>query len=159
MNLYKLSGKYNELQNRDDLDEDTVRDTLEAIDDSFNEKANNIAGWIENNDEEINGLDKLIKQRQERKKHLKNLNKNLNAYLTGGMKAKGVKHLNFDDKRLSLRNYRQSVIIPNINEIPEEYITEKVEKKADKKKAYQDLKAGNKIKGMDLQNNERTRIE
>ena len=72
MNLFELNEKYRELEQRDDLDPETLKDTLDSINDDREVKLDNIANWIENNQADIDFLDKKIKQLQSDKKSLVN---------------------------------------------------------------------------------------
>ena len=46
MNLFQLGQQYEELAQREDLDPTLLADTLDSIDDTWTEKANNVAKWI-----------------------------------------------------------------------------------------------------------------
>ncbi|MDV2576929.1 siphovirus Gp157 family protein [Lactiplantibacillus plantarum] len=58
MNLYEMATNYRDLTNRDDLNPDTIADTLDALTDSMNVKVDNIASWIDENQANIDFLDK-----------------------------------------------------------------------------------------------------
>lgn len=82
MNLYEMATNYRDLTNRDDLNPDTIADTLDALTDSMNVKVDNIASWIDENQANIDFLDKKMKSFREEKQRLKNLNGRLNHYLS-----------------------------------------------------------------------------
>ena len=106
MNLFELNEKYHELEQRDDLDPETLKDTLDSINDSREVKLDNIANWIENNQADIDFLDKKIKQLQADKKSLVNRTKSLMEYMTTAIDDSGLKELKTENHILKPRNYR-----------------------------------------------------
>lgn len=56
------------------------------------------------------------------------------------------------------RDYKASVVVDKLADLPKEYITYIEDVKADKKKLYEDLKAGTKISGAHLKANRGTTI-
>ena len=69
-NLFELNDQFRELSQRDDLDPTVMKDTLDAIEDSRDQKLDNIASWIDNNNADLDWLTKRIKELQERKSFL-----------------------------------------------------------------------------------------
>ena len=57
------------------------------------------------------------------------------------------------------RNYKASVVIDKLADLPKEYITYIEDVKANKKKLYEDLKAGTEINGAHLKANRGTTIK
>ena len=53
MNLFELGQQYSALADREDLDPTVLADTLYSIDDTWSDKANNIARWIESLDSDV----------------------------------------------------------------------------------------------------------
>ena len=47
MNLFKLNQNYAQLEEREDLDEKVLKDTLDSLADARDEKLDNLARWIE----------------------------------------------------------------------------------------------------------------
>ena len=47
MKLYELTSRYNEILDRDDLDEETLKNALDDVNDEIGEKAENIAKMIQ----------------------------------------------------------------------------------------------------------------
>lgn len=159
MNLFELNEKYRELEQRDDLDEATLKDTLDSINDSREIKLDNIANWIENNQADIDFLDKKIKQLREEKQALSNKNNSLMEYMTTAIDDSGMKELKTENHILKPRNYRASVYISNEKDIPSEYIEVKTEEKVNKKALYEALKNGETINGAELKPNRKTVIK
>ena len=148
MNLFELNEKYRELEQRDDLDPETLKDTLDSINDSREVKLDNIANWIEKNQAQIDFLDKKIKQLQADKKSLANRTKSLMAYMTTAIDDSGLKELKTENHILKPRNYRASVYISDEKEIPSEFIKFKAVESIDKKSIYELLKNGKTVRGL-----------
>ena len=159
MNLFELNEKYRELEQRDDLDSETLKDTLDSISDSREVKLDNIANWIENNQANIDFLDKKIKQLREEKQILSNKNKSLMEYMTTAIDDSGLKELKTKNHILKPRNYRASVYISDEKEIPSEFIKFKAVESIDKKSIYELLKNGETVRGAELKPNRKTVIK
>ena len=159
MNLFELNEKYRELEQRDDLDSETLKDTLDSINDSREVKLDNIANWIESNQADIDFLDKKIKQLQANKKSLVNRTKSLMEYMTTAIDNSGLKELKTENHILKPRNYRASVYISNEKEIPSEFIKFKAVESIDKKSIYELLKNGETVRGAELKPNRKTVIK
>lgn len=159
MNLFELNEKYRELEQRDDLDPETLKDTLDSINDSREVKLDNIANWIENNQADIDFLDKKIKQLQTDKKSLVNRTKSLMEYMTTAIDDSGLKELKTENHILKPRNYRASVYISNEKDIPSEFVKFKAVETIDKKAIYELLKNGETVRGAELKPNRKTVIK
>ena len=159
MNLFELNEKYRELEQRDDLDPETLKDTLDSINDSREVKLDNIANWIEKNQAQIDFLDKKIKQLQADKKSLANRTKSLMAYMTTAIDDSGLKELKTENHILKPRNYRASVYISDEKEIPSEFVKFKAVETIDKKAIYELLKNGETVRGAELKPNRKTVIK
>lgn len=159
MNLFELNEKYRELEQRDDLDSETLKDTLDSINDSREVKLDNIANWIEKNQAQIDFLDKKIKQLQADKKSLVNRTKSLMEYMTTAIDDSGLKELKAENHILKPRNYRASVYISDEKEIPSEFIKFKAVESIDKKSIYELLKNGETVRGAELKPNRKTVIK
>lgn len=159
MNLFELNEKYRKLEQRDDLDPETLKDTLDSINDSREVKLDNIANWIENNQADIDFLDKKIKQLQADKKSLVNRTKSLMEYMTTAIDDSGLKELKTENHILKPRNYRASVYISNEKDIPSEFMKFKAVETIDKKAIYELLKNGETVRGAELKPNRKTVIK
>lgn len=159
MNLFELNEKYRELEQRDDLDPETLKDTLDSISDIREVKLDNIANWIENNQADIDFLDKKIKQLQAEKKSLINRTKSLMEYMTTAIDDSGLKELKTENHILKPRNYRASVYISNEKDIPSEFVKFKAVETIDKKAIYELLKNGETVRGAELKPNRKTVIK
>lgn len=160
MNLFQLGQQYQELAGREDLDPTVLTDTLDSIDDTWTEKANNIAKWIESLDADVEWLTKKKRSISDELTYRKNLRANLMTYLTSAIDDRGLKEVHTDDYILRPRNYKASVVISNPDKLPMTFVhTEtKTISRPDKKALYAALKAGQEVPAAKLVPNRRTVI-
>lgn len=159
MNLFELNEKYRELEQRDDLEPEMIKDTLDSISDSREVKLDNIATWIEKNKSQIDWLDDKIKQLQLIKKALTNKNASLMDYITTAIDDAGIKQLQTENHILKPRNYRASVSIIDEKNIPSEFIEIETKEKVNKTAIYKALKNGESVSGAELKPNRKTVIK
>ncbi|MGO3900319.1 MAG: siphovirus Gp157 family protein [Lactiplantibacillus argentoratensis] len=159
MNLYEMATNYRDLTNRDDLNPDTIADTLDALTDSMNVKVDNIASWIDENQANIDFLDKKMKSFREEKQRLKNLNGRLNHYVADTLDQAGIKKLTTDQHLVSVRNYRASTVISSPGLLTADYVKEVHEYQPDKTAIYKALSAGKNVPGAHLEPNRKAVIK
>lgn len=162
MNLFELGQQYQELADREDLDPTVLADTLDSIDDTWSEKANNIARWIESLESDIDWLTKKKRSISDELTYRKNLRANLMTYLTSAIDDRGLKEVHTDDYILRPRNYKQRTVIDDESKIPPEYRNyEKYEGMFDVKKTnvYKALKDGKQVPGAHLEPNRKVMIK
>ncbi|MBU9788931.1 siphovirus Gp157 family protein [Lentilactobacillus sp. G22-6] len=157
--LYNLASTYQELQSRDDLDPEAIKDTLDSINDSMADKIDNIASWIDSNNSDIDFLAKKIKFLQQSKKSLENKNKSLNQYIVDSLDQANLKKIKTDNHIVTTRNYRASTVIEDIHDLPVDYIEHVVTDKPKKTEIYQKLKAGEDVPGARLVPNRKAVIK
>ena len=88
-----------------------------------------------------------------------NKKKRLNQYITDVIDGAGIKELVTKEHIFKPRNFKDSVVVDKLADLPKEYITYIEDVKADKKKLYADLKAGTEISGAHLKANRGTTIK
>ena len=162
MNLFELNDQYKRLKDRDDLDPTVLSDTLDSINDDRQQKWDNIATWIDNNNADIDWIDQRIKDLREKKQYLKNQSNNLMTYLTDSLDDAGFKKVTTDHHMLSARNFRASTIIDDEDKIPAKYRDyAKYQGMFDVKKSdlYKALKAGEQVPGAHLRPNRKVMIK
>ncbi|MCG0912369.1 RNA helicase [Lactiplantibacillus plantarum] len=159
MNLYEMATNYRDLTNRDDLDPDTVVDTLDALTDSMNVKIDNIASWIDENQADIEFVKKRIKDLQAEKKRLDGLNDRLNGYLADTLDQAGIKKLTTDQHIISVRNYRASTVVNDPEKLTADFVKEVHEYQPDKAAIYKALSAGKNVPGAHLEPNRKAVIK
>ena len=88
-----------------------------------------------------------------------NKKKRLNRYITEVIDGAGIKELVTSEHIFRPRDYKPSVVVDKLADLPKEYITYIEDVKANKKKLYEDLKAGTEINGAHLKANRGTTIK
>lgn len=162
MNLFELGQQYQALADREDLDPTVLADTLDSIDDTWSDKANNIARWIESLDSDVDWLMKKKRSISDELSYRKNLRQNLMTYLTDAIDERGLKEVHTDDYILRPRNYKQRTVIDDEDKIPGEYRNyAKYQGMYDIKKndVYKALKDGKNVPGAHLEPNRSTVIK
>lgn len=153
--LYELTGDLLALEDLD-LDSDTLSDTLEAINGEFNDKAIGILKFTENMNSDIESIDSEIKRLQARKKAIENRKARLRDYLLHNMEASGITKIECPFFTASVRKGVESVEITDLDSLPDEYVSVKVETKPDKSAIKRELKAGKEIQGATLKRGNNT---
>lgn len=153
MKLYELSDAYKELLEREDLDPQAVVDTLDAIKDEIEIKADGIASVI----------DELQSSAERKKAKAKDWNESAKAdlqraqwlkqYLTPELDNAGIKKVETDNHLLRVRNFKASTVIDDFDSLPDDYKLTKTEIVGDKVGIYQALKAGKTVPGARLKDN------
>lgn len=161
-NLFQLNDQFKELSQRDDLDPTILADTLDAIEDTWTDKVNNIANWIESLDADVDWLTKKKRSISDELTYRKNLRNNLMVYLTSAIDDRGLKEVRTDNFILRPRSYRQRTVIEDENKIPTEYRNyEKYQGMfdVDKSAIYRALKDGKQVPGAHLKPNRKVMIK
>ena len=156
MNLFELNEQYQQLADRDDLDPTVLVDTLDSINDAWNDKLNNIAKWCESLDSDIDFLTKKKRSISDELTYRKNLRSNLMTYMTEAIDERGLKEVHTEDFILRPRNYKQRTVIDDEGKIPPEYRNyEKYQGifDVDKAAVYKALKDGANVPGAHLKKN------
>ena len=159
MKLYELTDAYKQVLSDDELDPQTVYDTLDAIKDDIKVKADGIASLI---DELQNSAERKKKKAQMwRESAVVDANKAawLKRYLTEELDNAEIKKLETDNHILRVQNRKQSVYVPDVDKLPFDYIHKKTTLQPDKTKIYYALKAGKEVPGASLKDNRSTSID
>ncbi len=159
MNLFELGQQYQALADREDLDPTVLADTLDSIDDTWSDKANNIARWIESLDSDVDWLMKKKRSISDELSYRKNLRQNLMTYLTDAIDERGLKEVHTDDYILRPRNYKQRTIIDDEDKVPAEFKHTNEVVAVDKTAVYKALKNGEEVPGAHLKPNRKTNIK
>ena len=159
MNLFEMNSKYRELEENEELDATTLKDTLDAINDAREVKLDNLASWIEKNKAQIDWATKRVKDLQAKKVALTNLNKSLQEYMTAALDDAGLKELQTKNYILKPRNYRASTVVWSLDELPDTFKDSKTEVFAKKTEIYKALSASEDVPGAYLKPNRGTTIK
>lgn len=152
-NLLNINERYIAFLDRatdpesDALDDITIADTLEALDDEFEDKADNIALLTKQIDGNINMLKKYKDDIDKKIKRHENTKKSIKDWLY--FNAKQVGKTKFKTNRFSYYSQKHvSVVIDKVDDLPDTFV--KTEKSANKTMISKSLKAGTEIKGAHL---------
>ena len=151
--LYELTGELLEIENmisEEDITADQAKDTLEALEMEFNEKAINTVKVIENFKPSIDVIDQQIKKLQAKKKALQNKQESLREYLRSNMEACEITKIECPFFSITLKKPSQAVQIDNENALPDEFVTVKTTTAPDKKAILAALKKGEQVEGASL---------
>lgn len=156
MNLYELGDNYRAIQEMD-LDEETLRDTLDSIIGEAEPKAENIVKWIKN----LKGENIAIKEEETRLKNKRITNENkikaLNLYLEDFLKNSGLTRLKTGLFTLSIQNNPPSVEIHDATLIPPQFLIAQMPQ-IDKTAIKELLKQGVEIPGATLKQTKGLRV-
>ena len=151
--LYELTGQYLEIYNLE-IDDETKLDTIESL--GLNEEIEaKLIRNLEADKQIYKEEEQRFKEKKERTdKKIERLKRDLQASMeiTGKTKIKGELFT------ISVQNSKASVVVDE-KALLKKYWTKKVTESPNKKKLYELLSAGEKIKGATLQENRSLRIK
>lgn len=156
--LYKLAADYNHVIDlADQLDEGTLKDTLDSIEEVFDDKVENIAKAIK----EIEGQADMIKAEKDRlakrEQTMRNNAKSMKRYVQEQMDAVGKKKIQGELLTVAIQRNAPSIRIESDENIPESFYIPQPSK-LDKTQLKQELKQGLAIHGVELIQTESVRI-
>ena len=158
MNVFELNNAIKTIKEKD-LDPETLKDTLESLELPRNEKLDNVATWIEENNMKLQWLKEKKHQLSDVETSIKNQNERLQEFLTKAIDDSGYKEIQTENHILKPRNYKDSVIVEATEKLPIDYIVCSEVVKPNKKLIYEDLKKGKSIRGAHLKSNRKTVIK
>jgi len=151
MKFYEIAKSYNQLLDLSEtLDPEVLKDTLEAIQENFEEKSINITKIIKMNEAEVDVIETEIKRLKERQQVINNSNDRLKSYLYTHMTATGIDKIKSPLFTLSITKNPPKTNVIDENLIPIDYKTFKTVISVDKKQILADLKEGKEIEGVKL---------
>lgn len=156
--LYKLADNYNQVvEMADELDDGTLKDTLDSIEETFDDKVENIAKSIK----EIEGQADIVKAEKDRltkrEKTMRNNAKSMKTYLQEQMEAIGKRKVHGELLTVAIQKNSPSVKIESEQYIPEGFYVPQPSK-LDKTELKNELKNGLEIAGVELVQTESVRI-
>lgn len=159
MKLYELSTQYAQLvdmmeaaqvEGSEQLDAEILRDTLDAIEEAFEAKADNIARIMAQLTATEEAIKAEVKRLSERAAIIGKQRESLKGYLFASMEAAKRDKFKTAFYNFTIRNNPASVQIVDESLIPAEYIREIVERKTDKKAIAEAIKSGSEVAGCTL---------
>ena len=150
-NLYDISEKYArlvEMSLEDDQPEsmkEAIKNTLEVIEEDLNTKGINIAHVLYSYDNDINVIKAERARLAEKIRTITNYQEGLKAYLRDNMNRCGITKIKSPLFSVSIGKPSKSVVIDDIDRVPDNYIRLKKEPK--KSEIKQAIKDGHTIPG------------
>lgn len=156
MNLYELSQNYLAVQDMD-LEPETLKDTLDSIEEAFEVKAENIAKWIRNLEADKKAFEEEEKRFKEKKQAADNRIKSLKLYLEDNMRLTGKTKFKAGFFSFAIQNNPPSVEVFDEALIPKQFLIEQPVK-IDRAGIKELLKAGEEVPGAELKHSSGLRI-
>lgn len=148
--LHVLTGELLELARNEDLPPDAIRDTIEAIQGTIEEKAKSLADWSLDMDGDIEKIDAAIDRLAQRKKHIQARKESLIEYIKSNMEASGIKKISCPLFTITYVEGPDVVEIIEEAEIPDDYVNVKTTIIPDKNLIKKALKDGYEVAGARL---------
>lgn len=156
MNLYELSQNYLAVQDMD-LEPETLKDTLDSIEEAIEVKAENIAKWIRNLEADKKAFEEEEKRFKEKKQAADNRIKSLKLYLEDNMRLTGKTKFKAGFFSFAIQNNPPSVEVFDEALIPKQFLIEQPVK-IDRAGIKELLKAGEEVPGAELKHSSGLRI-
>lgn len=130
-----------------DMQGDQLTECLDSIEDSFDEKANNIVKLVSSLSVDVDGIDKELKRLQAMKKSITNNQERLKEYLRYNMEVTGISKIKHSLFSITLGKPTVTAEIVDIDFLPDSFVSTDIVMKADKKAILKALKDGEDIPG------------
>ena len=158
--LYELADDFKDaLENLTDLDDQAVIDTLESLEGEFKLKSTNVAKYIKNLENILDGMKESESNMRQRRVSLEKKIHHMREYLRNNLEKSGIKQIDAPDISISMQKNPYKVVINNENEIPEDFIDTKETKTVNKEKIKEALKDGKEVPGCELVQENRITIK
>lgn len=158
MKLYELTENYNQvLEMAEQLDAETLTDTLDSIDEAIEIKVENTAKVVRSLEGNVDAIESEIKRLTAKKSTLNNNIKGIKSYMQESMEQVGKDKIKGQLFNIGIQNNPQGVNIIDENKINLDYFIEQ-SSKLDKKLLLADLKEGKKVEGAEIQQTRSLRI-
>lgn len=162
--LYQLSAEYQQVANKlmeSDLDEVTIKDTLESISGDLEAKAVNVAMFIRNLEASAEQIKLEEKAMADRRKALESKAEQVKTYLKTNMQACGITKIESPYFALTIKKNPHKLVIDDATAIPKELYVypEPPAPYPDNAKIKDILKNGDIVNGAHLEQDERLEIK
>ena len=161
MQLYEISNQYQEAFNQlqeMELDEQTISDSLSLIQDDFDSKAVNVAGFIKNLEVDIKAMKEAEEAIYARRKAVEDKIYNIKEYLKSNMERCGSTYIHHPQFDIKLKKCPPSIEVLNEEIIPKEYLRKIISAVPDKNRIKEAFAGGIQVLGC-LFRNDKTRLE
>jgi len=151
MQLYKMTSDIKALHDMDDLDPETLADTLDGMLVEFEEKGVAIMALSANWQADIAAVSSEIERLTSIKKSMSAKTDKLKDYLRFNMEESGINKISSELFTASLRKASDIVSIVDMDLLPDEFVSVKTSIQADKVAIKKALKEGVDIPGAKLE--------
>ena len=149
MRLYELTAQWaNLLELAEQVEPEALKDTLDSIEDAFDDKVENTAKVIKSLEADVESIENEVRRLTARKSALKNNVVNLKQYLQDEMEKVGKTKVKGSLFNVGIQNNPPSLRLAEEFE-NQRYLVEVIPK-YDKKAILADLKAGKEIDGAEV---------
>ena len=147
--LYELTQNYlSVMEMAEEMDTDTLNDTLESIEEEIHDKAENIAKLVKNLNADVDALKSEEKRLADRRKSLENKVTHLKEYLQNQLEVAGLDKVKRPTLTVSIQNNPPSVKVLDEKLLSDYMIPQ--DPKLDKKAILTALKEGQEVNGAEL---------
>lgn len=158
MKLYELTSSYQQvLEIAEQLDAETLKDTLDAIEDAIETKVENTAFVIKSLEANAKIIDEEIKRLQAMKGTQQNNIKSLKLYVQNAMEQVGLEKVQGELIKVAIQNNPASLEVLDESVIPKDFFIEQPAK-LDKTALKDLLKSGEEVEGARLNRTRSIRI-
>lgn len=162
LKLYELTDHYQHalhaLTALEDVDDETIQNTLEGLQGDIEEKALNVAAYVQNILAEATTMRDYEKRMRVRRERLESQAKRMKAYLKFEMERGDLKSIKGEELSLAIRASKCSVVIDDERLLDRAYFRRHVSTCVDKEKIFDVLKGGGHIAGVHRESNTHLRI-
>lgn len=162
LKLYELADHYQHalqaLSALEDVDDETIQNTLEGLQGDIEEKALNVASYVQNILAEATTMRDYEKRMRVRRERLENQAKRMKAYLKFEMERSDLKSIKGEELSLSIRASKWAVVVADERILDRAYFRRHVSTCVDKEKIFEVLKGGGSVHGALLESNTHLRI-
>ncbi|OQP13181.1 siphovirus Gp157 family protein [Geobacillus thermoleovorans] len=150
MKLYELTENYTKLlEMAEEMDTDAIVDTLEALQEAIEDKAENIAKLIRNLEADVKVIRDEEKRLAERRQVIENKIERLKSYLQEQLEIAGIEKVKRPTITVSIRKNPPSVDVIDETLIPADFLIPQPAK-VDKRAILERLKNGEHVPGAAL---------
>jgi len=153
-NLFQITDDFRGLQNmleEGDVTPAELADTLDAVETEFDLKAHQVAIVIANISAPLEAISQQISRLQAKEKTIKNKASSLKAYLRESMGALNKTKITGEVFNITLAKGRESVVVADVDDLPDDYVTVKTTTQADKTAIKKAIDSGIDVFGARLE--------
>jgi hypothetical protein len=144
-------SKLQDLVDRDEMSQEDIADTMEALEMELTDKVDAICDLIEQAKDKSTACKSRVQQYQQRQKMWENKTEGLRKYLLMCIQAAERKSIKTVYHTVSVKSGASKIIVPEVSKLPEEYQIPEVSVKADTDKIKKAVDAGNVPEGVTVE--------